>query len=129
MEVGITLESELKVTESNTAVAVGSGTLRVLATPAVITLIEETAWKSVADDTDEDCCTVGTGLNIEHLAPTPVGMTVYCRTTLTAVNGRSLTFEAIVNDGNGQIIAKGTHTRFIVNQYRFQEKADRQICK
>ncbi|MFA4047328.1 thioesterase family protein [Xylanibacter caecicola] len=125
MEIGIKFKSELKVTEADTAVSVGSGTLRVLATPVVITLIEKTAWKSIDRYMDNGCCTVGTALDIEHLAPTPVGMTVTCETTLTAVDGRRLVFQAEVNDADGLTIAKGTHTRFIVDGNRFQEKADK----
>lgn len=125
MEIGIKFKSELKVTEADTAASVGSGTLRVLATPVIITLIEKTAWKSIDRYMDNGCCTVGTALDIEHLAPTPVGMTVTCETTLTAVDGRRLVFQAEVNDADGLTIAQGTHTRFIVDCNRFQEKADK----
>lgn len=124
MEIGIKFKSELEVTCADTAISAGSGTLRVLATPVVIALIEKTAWKSVDKYIGNGCCTVGTALNIEHLAPTPVGMTVVCETTLTEADGRKLVFNAEVYDTNGLTIAKGTHTRFIVDGDRFQKKAD-----
>jgi len=123
MEIGINFTSEMNVTDACTAISMGSGTLRVLATPAVVALIEETAWKSVSRYMDSEHCTVGTALNIEHIAPTPVGMTVRCKTTLSSINGRQLVFDAEVHDGKG-IIAKGTHTRFIVDKHKFQDKAD-----
>lgn len=114
----------MMVTDENTAICVGSGTLRVLATPVVITLIEKTAWKSICDEMGKDSCTVGTAVNMEHIAPTPVGMEVRCETTLTAINGRSLEFKAEVYDECG-LVAKGTHTRYIVDSNKFQEKADK----
>lgn len=124
MEVGISLKSTLKVSDTDTARVIGSGTLNVLATPAVITLIEKTAWKSVEEYIGNDKCTVGTEINIKHLAPSPVGMTVICKTTLTGINGRKLVFQAVVCDKNGVVVAKGTHIRFIVDSGKFQKKAD-----
>lgn len=124
METGTKFSIKMTVTEAVTAVAAGSGTLRVLATPAVISLIEETAWRSVDGYMDSGKCTVGTSLNVEHLVPTPVGMTVTCETTLTETDGRRLVFSAEVRDANGLTVAKGTHTRFIVDSERFQKKAD-----
>lgn len=114
---------ETTVTDGKSAVAMGSGTLKVFATPAMIALIEETAWRSVAPHLEAGQATVGTALNISHLAPTPIGMKVRCETVLTAVEGRKLTFEASVYDEAG-IIGKGTHERFIINSDKFQAKAD-----
>lgn len=124
MKTGTRNISRMTVTEDKTAVNAGSGTLRVLATPAVIALVEETAWKSIGKDIEENLCTVGTAINMEHVAPTPVGMEIRCETTLTAINGRCLEFMAEVYDECG-LVAKGTHTRFIVDSHRFQEKADK----
>lgn len=123
MEKGIRLTLERTVTESMTARIMGSGTLDVFATPAMIALIEETAWKSVAPHLDEGSATVGTSLNIAHVAPTPVGMTVKCETELTEVDGRRLVFSVKVSDECGEI-GKGTHERFIINEEKFQSKAN-----
>lgn len=115
--------NETSVTDDKTAIAMGSGTLKVFATPSMIALIEETAWKCVAPYLGKDETTVGTLLNITHLAPTPVGMKVRCEVKLTSVDGRKLTFEAKVFDDCG-LIGQGTHERFIVKADRFQIKAD-----
>lgn len=64
----------------------------------MIALIEETAWKSVADELEEGCVTVGTSLNVKHLAASPVGMKVTCNTTLVEVDKRRLVFSVEVED-------------------------------
>ena len=111
-----------------TARSMGSGTLDVLATPAMIALIEETAWRSVAPDLEPGCATVGTSLRVDHLAPTPVGMKVRCETELTEVDGRRLVFSVSVSDERGPV-GKGTHERFIINERKFQAKADAKLAE
>ena len=106
-----------------TARNMGSGTLEVFATPAMIALIEETAWRSVAPELEDGMATVGTNLNIAHVAPTPVGMTVRWETELAEIDGRRLVFNVKVSDECGEI-GKGTHERFIINEEKFQKKAD-----
>ena len=123
MEIGIKNTLEITVTGNLTAAAVGSGTLNVYATPAMIALIEETAWKSVAPYLEEGQSTVGTRLDVSHVAPTPLGMTVRCETELTEVDGRRLVFAVNVYDEAG-LIGKGTHERFIIMAEKFQAKAD-----
>lgn len=120
---GIKGKESTIVNESNTAKTVGSGTLDVFATPAMIALMEKTAWKSVAGYLEEGCGTVGISLNVTHDAPTPLGMEVTCESELVKVDGRKLTFELKAYDEKGAI-GKGTHERFIVNDVKFQEKAD-----
>lgn len=100
----------------------GSGTLDVFATPAMIALMEQTAWKSVESELEEGTGTVGTHLEVSHDAPTPLGMEVTCESVLTAVNGRELTFEVKAYDERG-MIGKGIHKRFIIKEERFMEKA------
>lgn len=68
LEAGIKGQHTIIVEKENTAAVMKSGTLAVFATPAMIALIEETAWKSVADELEEGCVTVGTSLNVKHLA-------------------------------------------------------------
>ena len=126
MEAGITGTQTITVTEDKTAQAMGSGTLPVFATPAMIALIEETAWKSVADELEEGCVTVGTSLNVKHLAASPVGMKVTCNTTLVEVDKRRLVFSVEVEDETGKI-GEGTHERFIVQAEKFQNKADAKL--
>lgn len=128
METGIKLTLERDVTSSMTAKAMGSGTLDVLATPAMIAMVEETAWKSVAKELDPGQGTVGISLNVEHLAPTPLGMKVKCEATLVNIDGRKLTFEVAAFDERG-LIGKGTHERFIINEEKFQAKANGKLEK
>ena len=90
MESGIKFTLEKVVTNEMTARNMASGTLDVFATPSMIALIEETAWKSVAQELEEGMGTVGISLNVEHVAPTPVGMKVKCETELVKVDGRKI---------------------------------------
>lgn len=123
METGIKNAIELTVTHDKTAAAVGSGTLEVFATPAMIAMIEETAWKSVTPYLGKGQATVGTKLDISHIAPTPLGMAVRCETELSEVDGRCLKFKANVYDEKG-LIGTGVHERFIVDAEKFQAKAN-----
>ena len=93
MEAGITGKQTITVTEEKTAQAMGSGTLPVFATPAMIALMENTAYKSVADELEEGAGTVGTLMNVKHVAATPVGMEVTCETKLIEVDRKRLVFE------------------------------------
>lgn len=111
------------VVESNTAKTMGSGTLDVFATPAMTALMEKTAWKSVAEELEEGCGTVGIRLEITHDAPTPLGMKVTCESVLTGIDGRKLTFEVEARDERGKI-GSGIHERFIIDNKKFQEKAN-----
>ena len=111
------------VDESNTAKTMGSGTLDVFATPAMTALMEKTAWKSVAEELEEGCGTVGIRLEITHDAPTPLGMKVTCESVLTGIDGRKLTFEVEARDERGKI-GSGIHERFIIDNKKFQEKTN-----
>ena len=119
---GIKGERSLVVTEECTARALGSGELPVLATPRMIALVEETAWKSVAGALEEGEGTVGTRIDVKHLAATPMGKTVRCVTELTAVDRKKLTFRVEVFDDAGKV-GEGVHERFIVKNGQFLERA------
>ena len=123
LNIGIHGEQSQLVTSENTAKTMGSGTLDVFATPALVALAEKTCWMSVAPELDEGCGSVGTKLELEHTAPTPVGMTVTCESTLTAVEGRKLVFHVTLHDEKGPV-GGGTHERFIVNDAKFAAKAE-----
>lgn len=110
----------------NTALAMGSGELPVLATPAVAALIERACWQSVAAELELDQGTVGTALTLAHTAPTPVGMVVHCDCELTAVEDRRLHFTARVYDDVTEIAA-ATHERYIVDNERFTRKANSKL--
>ena len=123
MKPGIKGRMETIVTEAMTAKAVGSGELMVYATPMMIALVEETAWRSVAGELGEGQSTVGTRMEISHISATPVGMGVVCETELIEVDRRKLVFSVNVCDQAGKI-AEGIHERFIVDTERFMEKAE-----
>ena len=124
LEAGIKGRQEVMVEEGNCASAVGSGLLKVFATPAMIALMEKTAWMSVAPELGEGEGTVGTLLNVTHDAPTPIGMKVWCESTLEEVDGRWLVFCVEAFDEKGRI-GGGRHERFIIGNEKFQAKADR----
>ncbi|MCI9411407.1 MAG: thioesterase family protein [Eubacterium sp.] len=123
LKTGIKGKETTIVDESNTAKTMGSGTLDVFATPAMTALMEKTAWKSVAEELEEGCGTVGIRLEITHDAPTPLGMKVTCESVLTGIDGRKLTFEVEARDERGKI-GSGIHERFIIDNKKFQEKAN-----
>ena len=123
MEAGITGKQTITVTEEKTAQAMGSGTHPVFATPAMIALMENTASKSVEAKLDEGAGTVGTLINVKHVAATPVGMEVTCETKLVEVDRKRLVFEVKAYDAAG-VIGEGTHERFIIDNERFLAKAE-----
>lgn len=128
MEAGIKGRKELMVTEERSAQALGSGLLPVYATPAMIALMEGTASESVAPYLDDGTTTVGTSLNIKHTSATPIGMRVYCESTLTEVDGRRLVFSVSAYDECGEI-GSGTHERFIVGSEKFMAKTNSKLEK
>ena len=124
LTVGIKGKEETIVSEVNSAKTLGSGTLDVFATPAMTALMEKTAWKSVAPHLEDGCGTVGTLLNITHDAPTPFGMKVWCESELTEIDGRRLVFHVTAYDEMGKI-GEGHHERFIIQNEKFQAKANK----
>ena len=119
-----TLSKRLLIGEENLACAMGSGSLRVLATPAVVALMENAA-ASLAQEVlgDDSLTTVGTMISIEHTSPTPLGAEVTATATLLEQDGRIFRFEVTACDKKGEI-ARGTHTRVSVKAEKFQQKAD-----
>lgn len=122
LSIGIKGTRTVPVTKDNTAAAMGSGTLEVFATPAMIALIEATASGSVAPYLEEGSSTVGTHLDIAHSSATPVGMDATCETELIEIDRRRLVFKVVVRDAKGEI-GSGTHERFVVNNEKFLSKA------
>lgn len=122
LHTGIKGRIELTVTKETCAGALGSGELDVFATPAMIALMEETAWKSVVPYLGPGEGTVGTALNVRHLAATPIGLQVVCETELTLVDHRRLLFDVKVYDPFG-LVGEGTHERFVIQHEKFMKKA------
>lgn len=123
LNAGIKGSSSETVTNEKTAVAVGSGGLSVYATPAMISLMEKSAYESVQPFLEEGSGTVGTLMNIQHISATPVGMKVTAESELIAIDGRKLTFKVTAFDEVGKI-GEGTHERFIINNEKFQSKTN-----
>ncbi len=118
MELGLTHTSTLVVAEAQTAMAMGSGDLPVLATPAMVALMENAAMKAVAEELPEGCTTVGGLIEAQHLSPSPVGASVEATAILTEVKGRKLTFGIEAREGE-KIIGKAKHIRFVVERKGF----------
>ena len=121
LTVGIKQFETFIVLSKHTAKTLQSGGADVLGTPALIAKMEKCAWQSVLPFMDEGCDTVGTFIEMKHLAPTPVGIEVVCESELIAVNGRELTFHITAYDTVAKI-AEATHKRVIVNSSRFMTK-------
>jgi fluoroacetyl-CoA thioesterase len=119
---GLSGEAELTVTDDDTAIAMGSGSVPVLATPRIVALCEEAACRAVVNRLKPDQTTVGMRVNLDHLAPTRVGGKVTAEATLELVEGRRLTFKVSVSDARG-LVAAGKVTRVIVDTDRFLDKA------
>lgn len=128
LEVGIKGTKEVIVTEELSAKKVGSGLLPVFATPSMIALMENTAFESVAEYLEEGYGTVGTSLNVKHVAATPIGMKVTCETELIKVEGRALTFEVKAYDECG-LIGEGMHERFVIAEEKFLAKTNDKLNK
>ena len=123
LELGIKGYQEEIVTPELLACHIGSGTVRVFATPLMITLMERTCRLSVQPYLDAGFETVGTHVNVSHVSATPQGMKVWCDSELIGIDGRRLTFRVVAQDSKG-IIGEGTHERFIIRRQRFLEKVE-----
>ena len=122
MELGCKGRAETIVTSEKTAKTAGSGALDVFATPFMAALMEEAAWTSIQPYLEDGQGSVGIALNLTHDAATPVGMEVTAEATLTAVDGRRLTFTIEAADEKGPI-GSCAHERVLVTAERFLEKA------
>lgn len=122
MEIGMTHTSSLVVTNEKTALNLGSGDLPVLATPAMMALMENAAMLAVADSLPEGSTTVGGQIASSHLLPTLVGDSVTATAELISVEGRKLGFRITAHDSQGRLIGEGTHLRFIVDKERFMAR-------
>ena len=123
---GIKNRTEMTVTEELCANAWGSGGLQVYATPAMIALMENTAWASVEPCMEEGRSTVGTKLDVAHLSASPVGAHITCESELMEVDGRRLVFKVSASDDAGPI-GEGMHERFIINTEKFMARTEAKI--
>lgn len=118
---GLNSTVQITVEEKDTAVAHGSGDLKVLATPAMIALMERASKYSLKPYLDEETTTVGIAIDIKHLKATPLGKKVKAEAILDKIDGKKLFFNIEAWDEKGKV-GEGTHIRYIVNSKKFMEK-------
>lgn len=123
LKIGTEYTIKAQVTEPMTARQMGSGQAEVLATPSLLTLMEQAAWKSVAPMLEEGQSTVGTFAALKHLAATPLGMQVRVTARLTAVDRRKLSFFIEAFDA-AEKVAEAEHERFVIDSAKFMAKAE-----
>ena len=123
LTVGMSNVIEAQSTEETTALKMKSGSLKVLATPAMMCLMEQAAAELVERNLPDDLTSVGIAININHKAPTPIGLTIKAEAVITKIDDRKIIFDVKAFDGVDEI-GSGTHERFIVNKEKFQSKAD-----
>lgn len=128
MTVGLTHTSVLTVSDAHTAQAMGSGDMPVLATPIMIALMENAAMLAVDQELPEGLTTVGSGVDVTHLKPSPLGAEIIATAELTEIDGCRLTFRVVAmqltptEEEEEVVVGEGTHVRYIVDRDRFLAK-------
>ena len=125
---GLTYTVEITVEDRDTAKALGSGELDVLATPRMVALMEEASSKCIKAELSEDESSVGTLLEIKHVSATPVGMRAKATAEVIDIDGRRVVFDVRAEDEKG-LIGEGKHERFIINKEKFVEKTYQKLSK
>jgi predicted thioesterase len=128
LRAGLSGSAELLVAEAHTAPRVGSGRVHVLATPVMIKLFEAAALDAVERLLPPGRQSLGTVLNVRHIAATPVGMRVTATAEVTGVEGRTIRFRVEARDEK-ELIGDGTHERVVVNVEKFDERVQRKLLK
>lgn len=121
LQTGLSATVIVTVTDDDTALTLGSGTVPVLGTPRVLALFEQAASDAVAGELDQGLTTVGVQVMLDHVAPSPVGETITAEATLEKVVGRKLYFTTSARDGRG-LVAAGKVVRVVVDVERFMAK-------
>ena len=123
---GLKGTADLEVGEEHTAPRIGSGKVRVLATPVMINLMEAAALAAVEHLLAPGYQSLGTRLDVQHVAATPVGMRVTATAEVLAHEGRSVRFRVEAHDEK-EVIGHGTHERVVVNVAKFDERLQRKL--
>lgn len=121
LEIGLKHTSKLTVSEGLTAIQMGSGDMPVLATPAMMALMENAAMLAVAEELPEGCTTVGAHIESSHLRPSKIGALVRAEAEVTKVDGKKIEFKVAAYSGD-TLLGEGTHLRFVVERERFMSK-------
>lgn len=117
-EPGLRGRAVLTVGDADSAIAMGSGDVAVLATPRVVALMEAAAVVAIEGALPVGFTSVGSRIEVDHLAPTAVGAEVVAHAVVTGVEGRSVSFDVTVDEGNSTV-ARGSHVRVVVDRGRF----------
>ena len=120
LDIGLSGAVTIVVTDADTAVAMGSGSVEVLATPRVVAFVEQATCAALNGHLEPGWTTVGTRVELDHLRPTPVGDSVQATAILEEIQGRKLTFSVSASDTRGQVAA-GKVTRILVEADRFMD--------
>lgn len=123
MEISVGMKAEVStlVEREDTAVAVGSGSLLVYATPCMVALMEGAACEAISGAVPEEKTTVGIELSISHLTATPVGMAVRAEAEVVAIDGNIITFQVTAFDENDKI-GEGRHKRALISSQKFLDR-------
>ena len=124
---GLAGRTELEVGEEHTAPRVGSGLVHVLATPVMINLFEAAALDALDKHLPPGYQSLGTVLNVRHIAATPVGMKVFAEARITRVDNRTVFLEVTARDEK-ELIGDGTHQRVVVNVEKFSQRVKRKLA-
>lgn len=122
LKIDLSKKLTTKVTASNTAETIKSGTLPVYATPAMTALMEQAAAELIEDLLPDGWTSVGISMNVAHLAASPIDIEISATAKITAIDGRKISYEVAASDSAGPI-GKGIHERFIVDKDKFLQKA------
>lgn len=125
---GLSGSAELIVGDEHTAPSIGSGKVRVLATPVMINLIEAAALAAVEHRLQPGYQSLGTHLDVHHIAATPVGMKVVATARVIRVEGRTVAFSVEARDEK-DLIGHGTHERVVVNVAKFDARVQQKLNK
>ena len=123
---GLSGAAELVVNEEHTAPRVGSGRVHVLATPVMINLFEAAALAAIERLLPPGCQSLGTRLDVRHIAATPVGMKIIARAVVEGVAGRTVSFRVEARDEK-ELIGDGTHERVVVNVAKFDARVQKKL--
>jgi predicted thioesterase len=128
LKAGLEGHAEILVGDEHTAPRIGSGRVRVLATPVMINLMEAAALDACENLIPEGHQSLGTRLDVRHIAATPVGMRVRATARLLSVDGRTLEFHVEARDEK-DLIGDGTHQRLVVNVARFDQRVQAKLTR
>jgi fluoroacetyl-CoA thioesterase len=128
LRIGMTGSAEITVGDEHTAPRVGSGLVRVLATPVMINLFEAAALEAAEKLLPPGHQSLGTLLDVTHIAATPVGMKVRATAEVIGTEGRTVRFKVEAHDEK-ELIGEGWHDRVVVNVARFDERVKRKLKK